>query len=73
VQEVNPLLHSILDRMAVLVPPQADGSEVARPFDRRRNGIIIGEGCTMLVLGGGLSPPARGPGAGPDQLQYQRL
>jgi 3-oxoacyl-(acyl-carrier-protein) synthase len=50
VQEVNPLLHSILDRMRVLAPPQADGSEVARPFDRRRNGTIIGEGGTVLVL-----------------------
>jgi 3-oxoacyl-(acyl-carrier-protein) synthase len=50
VQEVNPLLHSILDRMRVLAPRQADGREVARPFDRCRNGLVIGEGCTMLVL-----------------------
>jgi 3-oxoacyl-[acyl-carrier-protein] synthase II len=50
VQEANPLLHSILDRMRVLAPQQPDGREMARPFDRGRNGVIIGEGCTMLVL-----------------------
>ncbi len=50
VEEMPPLVHSILDRFRALTRPGPDGAEVARPFDRRRNGLLAAEGSTMLVL-----------------------
>ena len=50
VDEVNPLMHSILDRFRALVKPGDDGVETARPFDRRRSGFLAGDGATVLIL-----------------------
>ena len=50
VEEMPPLVHAILDRFRALTRPGPDGAEVARPFDRRRNGLLAAEGSTMLVL-----------------------
>ena len=50
VEEMPPLVHSILDRFRALARPGLDGEEVARPFDRRRNGFLAAEGSTMFVL-----------------------
>jgi 3-oxoacyl-[acyl-carrier-protein] synthase II len=50
VEEIPPLVHSILDRFRALARPGPDGLEVARPFDRYRNGLLAAEGSTMLVL-----------------------
>jgi 3-oxoacyl-(acyl-carrier-protein) synthase len=53
VEEINPLLHSALDRFNALARPAGEeGEEVARPFDRRRSGFLAGEGATVLVLEG---------------------
>jgi 3-oxoacyl-[acyl-carrier-protein] synthase II len=50
VDELNPLLHAALDRLGALARPAPDGREVARPFDRRRNGFVAGEGAAVAVL-----------------------
>jgi 3-oxoacyl-[acyl-carrier-protein] synthase II len=50
VEEMTPLLHAMLDRFSALARATASGPEVARPFDRRRNGLLAGEGATVLVL-----------------------
>jgi 3-oxoacyl-[acyl-carrier-protein] synthase II len=49
VDEMKPLVHALLDRFRALARPRDDG-ELARPFDRHRNGMFAGEGATVLVL-----------------------
>jgi 3-oxoacyl-[acyl-carrier-protein] synthase II len=49
VDEMSPLSHAILDRFRALARPGGAG-EVPRPFDRRRRGVLAGEGATILVL-----------------------
>jgi 3-oxoacyl-[acyl-carrier-protein] synthase II len=50
VDEMIPLLHAVLDRFRALARPGADGAEVARPFDRRRDGFLASEGAAVVVL-----------------------
>ena len=50
VDEVNPLLHSILDRFGALAKPDINGIEMARPFDMRRSGFLAGDGATVIIL-----------------------
>lgn len=45
VDEVTPLTHAVLDRFRAL-----SRTDVARPFDRRRDGFLVSEGATVLVL-----------------------
>lgn len=61
VEEITPLLHSILDRFGALARPESDGEERARPFDRRRTGMVVAEGSTVLLLEN--EPEARARGA----------
>ena len=46
--EVNEMLFSVLDRLGALAHDGGDG-ECARPFDRRRNGMMMGEGGAVLI------------------------
>ncbi len=51
VDELNPLLHAILDRFHVLARPKTERTPAtARPFDRHRTGAHAGEGASVLVL-----------------------
>jgi 3-oxoacyl-[acyl-carrier-protein] synthase II len=52
VDEMTPLLHALLGRFGALALPGPDGAEAARPFDRRRDGFLAGEGATLVVLEG---------------------
>lgn len=60
VDEMTPLLHALLDRFGALAREGEDGEELARPFDRRRNGFLAGEGATVVVLESAASLAARG-------------
>jgi 3-oxoacyl-[acyl-carrier-protein] synthase II len=60
--EMTPLLHSLLDRFGALARNSGPhGTEIARPFDRRRAGYLAANGATMLLLEArpGASPLAR--------------
>lgn len=50
VDELTPAVHAILDRFGALARPSGAGGEVARPFDRRRHGMLAAEGASVLVL-----------------------
>jgi 3-oxoacyl-[acyl-carrier-protein] synthase II len=60
VDEMTPLLHALLDRFGALARPGEDAEERARPFDRRRDGFLAGEGGTVVVLESADSLEARG-------------
>ena len=52
VEEVNEMIFSVLDRIGALAHSDADVDECARPFDRRRNGLVMGEGSAIFTLEG---------------------
>ena len=61
VEEINEMVFSVLDSLGALA--HDDGSldsdaEQARPFDRHRNGMIMGEGGAILIAE---SRPSREP------------
>ncbi len=60
VDEMTPLLHALLDRFGALARGEPGDDEMARPFDRRRNGFLAGEGATVVMLEGESSLAARG-------------
>ncbi len=60
VEEITPLLHAMLDRFGALARAEGGLPEAARPFDRRRNGLVAGEGATVLVLEAESDARARG-------------
>jgi 3-oxoacyl-[acyl-carrier-protein] synthase II len=57
VEEANEMLFSVLDRIGALAHANGDVEEAARPFDRRRNGLVLGEAGAILVAGGGTRAP----------------
>ncbi len=57
VEEANEMLFSVLDRLGALAHAEPDLDEAARPFDDRRNGLMLGEGGAMLIAGAGSRKP----------------
>jgi len=57
VEEANEMLFSVLDRVGALAHAEEGIDEAARPFDARRNGVILGEGGAVLVAGAGTRKP----------------
>ena len=58
--EITPFLHSRLDRFGALARSTSRLPERARPFDRRRNGVMAAEGATLLLLESATGKPADG-------------
>lgn len=58
VEEVNEMVFSVLDRLGALAHAENGVGEQMRPFDRRRNGMSIGEGSAIFVADG---TPSRQP------------
>jgi 3-oxoacyl-[acyl-carrier-protein] synthase II len=57
VDEANEMLFSVLDRIGALAHANGEVDEAARPFDRRRNGLVLGEAGAVLVAGAGTRKP----------------
>jgi 3-oxoacyl-(acyl-carrier-protein) synthase len=49
VDEVNEMVFGVLDRVGTLAHSNGAVDERARPFDRRRNGMVVGEGGAVLI------------------------
>lgn len=60
VEEGVPILHALLDRFRALARSERSGAEVARPFDRNRNGLLAAEGAAVVVLESAAAAEARG-------------
>lgn len=50
VEEVNEMIFSVLDRVGALAHSNGVVDESPRPLDRRRNGIVVGEGAAVLSI-----------------------
>jgi 3-oxoacyl-[acyl-carrier-protein] synthase II len=57
--ELAPVLRAIYSD-AGLLSPDDGGKEWTSPFDRRRNGFVMGEGAAVMVLESGHHAAARG-------------
>jgi 3-oxoacyl-[acyl-carrier-protein] synthase II len=58
VEEVNEMVFSVLDRVGALAHADGELAEGMRPFDRRRNGMSIGEGSAIFIAE---AVPSRAP------------
>jgi 3-oxoacyl-[acyl-carrier-protein] synthase II len=48
--ELSEPLYHVYSMLGALSPGREKGSEGMRPFDRNRNGVVLGEGSGILVL-----------------------
>jgi 3-oxoacyl-[acyl-carrier-protein] synthase II len=49
VDEVSEIVYSVLDRLSALAHAEGEVDECSRPFDRRRNGMVVGEGSAVVI------------------------
>jgi minimal PKS ketosynthase (KS/KS alpha) len=47
---ISPITVACFDAIKATTPRNADPSRASRPFDRTRNGFVLGEGSAMLIL-----------------------
>ena len=59
-EAVHPLMASAFQRMGVLAPGGECPASACKPFDRSRNGFVLGEGSAMLVLERSVDAKQRG-------------
>ncbi len=50
VEQMNEMTFSVLDRIGALARGGPDSIEECRPFDRNRNGMVVGEGAAVFIL-----------------------
>jgi 3-oxoacyl-(acyl-carrier-protein) synthase len=58
--EMTELLHSLLDRFRGTARASRTHDEAPRPFDAHRDGVLAGEGATVLVIERDADAAARG-------------
>ncbi|HYM60736.1 MAG TPA: beta-ketoacyl synthase N-terminal-like domain-containing protein [Thermoanaerobaculia bacterium] len=59
VEGASEMLFSVLDRLGALAHAEGETSECSRPFDRRRNGMVLGEGSAVLLAENATAAAAR--------------
>jgi len=59
-EEMTPLLHALLDRFRGTARAARDRDEAPRPFDLSRDGVLAGEGASVVVIERESDAAARG-------------
>ncbi|WFF04532.1 beta-ketoacyl-[acyl-carrier-protein] synthase family protein [Micromonospora sp. WMMD1076] len=47
---ISPITMACFDAIKATTPRNGDPATASRPFDRTRNGFVLGEGCAVFVL-----------------------